>query len=47
MPVVLGAMGLYVLMGLATRRFGRLQHVLALVIAGLVALLYLFSEVMG
>lgn len=47
MPVVLGAMSLYVLMGLATRRFGPLQHVLALAIAALVAALYLFSEVMG
>ena len=46
MPVVLAAMTAYVLMGLASRRIGPLQHALALGVGAAVATAYLFTGFM-
>ena len=44
MFVLLGAMGLFVLMGLFTTRFGAVQRVAGFVIAATMAALLLFVE---
>lgn len=44
MALMLAGMSLYVLMGLATRRFGKAQRVASLAIAASMTALYLFVE---
>ena len=44
MPVMLAAMSLYVLIGLASTRFGKAQRVASLAIATTMTLLYFFVE---